>query len=193
MSEQNSNGPKWESTSTRSEDEAEVGQDPIETANEGDFQPVVAEESVETDWEALASSRYDQLLRLQADFENFRRRMDRERDEIQGRVAETLLGDLLPVYDNLERALQYMPNEGEAKAWRVGVEMTLNGFLEAFARMGVKPIEAQGTLFDPRFHEAVQQVESSEPEGTIVQELQRGFIWNDRVLRASLVKVSTGE
>lgn len=157
-------------------------------AAEGD-QP--AEEAV--NWEDVARSRYDQLIRLQADFDNFRRRMDRERDEIQGHVAERLLGDLLPVFDNLERALAYMPTEGEAKAWRVGVEMTLKGFLEALARLGVKPIEAVGAMFNPRFHEAVQQVASAEPEGTVVEELQRGFMWNDRVLRASMVKVSTGE
>lgn len=147
----------------------------------------------ETNWEEVARSRYEQLVRLQADFDNFRRRMDRERDEIQGRVAERLLSDLLPVFDNLERALQYMPTEGEAKAWRVGLEMTLNGFLEALARLGVKPIQALGSHFDPRFHEAVQRVDSVEPEGTVVEELQRGFLWNERVLRASLVKVSTGE
>lgn len=147
----------------------------------------------DTNWEEVAGSRYDQLLRLQADFDNFRRRMDREREEIRGRVAEGLLSDLLPVFDNLERAVKFMPTDGDAKAWRVGIEMTLKGFLEALARLGVKPIQAEGTLFDPRFHEAVQQVDSAEAEGTIVEELQRGFIWNDRVLRASLVKVSTGE
>ncbi|NMP23001.1 nucleotide exchange factor GrpE [Sulfobacillus harzensis] len=146
-----------------------------------------------TDWEEVARSRYDQLIRLQADFENFRRRMDRERDEIQGRVAERLLTDLLPVFDNLERAVKFMPSEGEAKVWRVGVEMTLNGFMEALARLGVKPIEALGAPFDPRYHEAVQRVDSADPEGTVVEELQRGFVWNDRVLRASMVKVSTGQ
>lgn len=152
----------------------------------------VAEEEPSTNWEEIAQSRYEQLVRLQADFDNFRRRMDRERDEIQGRVAERLLGDLLPVYDNLERALKYMPTDGDAKAWRMGVEMTLNGFTEALGRLGVKPIESLGVPFDPRFHEAVQQVASDQPEGTVVEELQRGFMWNERVLRASMVKVSTG-
>ena len=189
MNEEKPNRDEWESPSFAREDEAESCPEP--TTKETD--EVLVEDAVQTDWEAIARSRYDQLLRLQADFENFRRRMSREREEIQGRVAETLLGDLLPVFDNLERALKYMPTEGEARAWRVGVEMTLNGFLEAFSRLGVKPIETSGAFFDPRFHEAVQQVESQEPEGTIVEELQRGFIWNDRVLRASLVKVSVGE
>ncbi len=163
-----------------------------ETSEDGVDEAVVEEEPG-TNWEEIAQSRYDQLVRLQADFDNFRRRMDRERDEIQGRVAERLLGDLLPVYDNLERALKYMPTDGDAKAWRVGVEMTLNGFTEALGRLGVKPIESVGVPFDPRFHEAVQRVDSDQPEGTVVEELQRGFMWNERVLRASLVKVSTGQ
>ncbi|MCY0879124.1 MAG: nucleotide exchange factor GrpE [Firmicutes bacterium] len=169
--------------------EAETSQD-APVAEEGEPQEAAAEPLV--NWQELAESRYDQLIRLQADFENFRRRVDREREEIQGLVAERLLRDLLPVFDNLERALKYMPTEGDAKVWRVGVEMTLNGFLEAFRRLGVTPIEAAGARFDPRFHEAVQRVESDQPEGTIVEELQRGFVWNDRVLRASLVKVSMG-
>ena len=164
-----------------------TGENPEEIVDES-----VTSEEPETNWEEVAQSRYDQLIRLQADFDNFRRRMDRERDEIQGRVAERLLGDLLPVYDNLERALKYMPTDGEAKAWRVGVEMTLNGFTEALGRLGVKSIESVGVPFDPRFHEAVQRVDSDQPEGTVVEELQRGFVWNDRVLRASMVKVSAG-
>lgn len=162
-----------------------------EETNETGSEAVDKESDV--DWEDLARSRYDQLIRLQADFDNFRRRMDRDREDIQGRVAEQLLGDLLPVYDNLERALQFMPHEGDAKAWRVGLEMTQKGFIDALQRLGVTPIEALGQLFDPRFHEAVQRVESAEPEGTIVQELQRGFMWNNRVLRASMVQVSNGE
>lgn len=172
---------EFEGNAEERSDEGATTEEPDETRSEP-----------ETDWEEVARSRYDQLLRLQADFDNFRRRMDRDRDEIQGRVAERLLGDLLPVFDNLERALKYMPTDGEAKASRVGVEMTVKGFLEALDRLGVKPIVAAGEPFNPRFHEAVQQVDSAEAEGMIVEELQRGFMWNDRVLRASMVKVSTG-
>ncbi len=196
MSEDKPQDQESVSDTDQVQDQAEGGEAPAKTAD-GDeaVESEAAEEPSEEEinWEDVARSRYDQLLRLQADFDNFRRRMDREREEMQGRVAERLLSNLLPVFDNLERALAYMPTEGDGKAWRVGVEMTLNGFLEALAGLGVKPIEAIGTMFDPRFHEAVQQVESSEPEGTVVEEVQRGFMWNDRVLRASLVKVSTGE
>lgn len=144
------------------------------------------------DWEKVAEDRYEQLIRLRADFENFRRRVDRDREDIVGRVTGALLADLLPVYDNLERALKYMPTEGDAKAWRVGVEMTLKGFDEALGRLGVSAIPSVGHPFDPRLHEAVQRVDSEQAEGIIVEEVLKGFQWKGQVLRASMVKVSTG-
>lgn len=143
-------------------------------------------------WEQIAEERYEQLVRLRADFENFRRRVDRDREESIGRLTGGLLADFLPVYDNLERAIKYMPNEGDAKAWRVGVEMTLKGFDEVLARKGVTPIPTVGQMFDPRLHDAVDRVDSEAPEGTIVDEVQKGFQWKDQVLRASVVRVSTG-
>jgi molecular chaperone GrpE len=150
------------------------------------------EATVTTDWEGLASSRYDQLIRLQADFENFRRRMDRERVEAEAQTISRMLSALLPVYDNLERAVRFMPNEGDAKAWRQGIEMTLKGFNEALERLGVEPVATVGERFDPRLHEAIQQAPSHLPEGIVAEELQKGFRWRERVLRAALVKVSTG-
>ncbi len=149
-------------------------------------------EEPQTDWEAIAQDRYDHLVRLQADFDNFRRRIDREREDIKAYVVGSILSDLLPVYDNLERALKFMPNDGDAKSWRVGLEMTLKGFNEALARQGVEAIDSTGQMFDPRLHEAVQRVASDLPEGMIVEELMKGFRWKERVLRASMVKVSEG-
>ncbi len=149
-------------------------------------------EELQTDWEAIAQDRYDHLVRLQADFDNFRRRIDREREDIKAYVVGSILSDLLPVYDNLERALKFMPNDGDAKSWRVGLEMTLKGFNEALARQGVEAIDSTGQMFDPRLHEAVQRVASDLPEGMIVEELMKGFRWKERVLRASMVKVSEG-
>ena len=151
-----------------------------------------AETEPEADWRAMAESRYDQLIRLRADFENFRRRTERDRVESEAQIISRILHDLLPVYDNLERAVKFMPTEGEAKAWRVGVEMTLNGFNEALGRLGVQPIATVGNPFSPSLHEAVQQVESTWPEGVVAEEVQKGFSWRDRVLRAALVKVSSG-
>ncbi len=151
------------------------------------------EETVKTDWQTVAQDRYDQLIRLQADFDNYRRRVDREREELRRYVTGTILGEFLPVYDNLERALKYMPDTQEAKAWRMGVEMTLKGFNDVLSKFGVSAIPSVGSQFDPRVHEAVQRVESDHPEGTIVEELLKGFQWEDRVLRASMVKVSAGQ
>lgn len=167
--------------------EWEDRQDDAEATNEQE-----QEQEPEPDWQGLAAERYDRLLRLQADFDNFRRRVDREREELRGQVTGAVLSDLLPVYDNLERAVKFMPNDGEAKAWRMGVEMTLKGFDEVLARLGVTPIATVGQPFNPRVHEAVQRVDSGEPEGIVVEELLKGFQWKERVLRASLVKVSTG-
>ncbi len=146
----------------------------------------------EADWRSIADSRYEQLIRLQADFENFRRRAERDRVESEAQIIGRILHDLLSVYDNLERAVKFMPTEGEAKAWRVGVEMTLNGFNEVLGRLGVQPVATVGVLFNPSLHEAVQQVESTWPEGVVAEEVQKGFRWRDRVLRAALVKVSSG-
>lgn len=160
----------------------------LEPSEEPEAEPV--ESTV--DWEAMAASRYDQLLRLQADFENFRRRADRERAEAEVQIVGRILSDLLPVYDNLERAVRFMPTDGDAKAWRVGIEMTLKGFNEALTRVGVEAIPTVGEIFDPRVHEAVQQVESDFDEGVVAEELQKGFRWRERVLRAAMVKVSVG-
>lgn len=167
---------------------------PVEEMEEEAAEPLAGVDAdvPDTDWEVIAQDRYDQLVRLQADFENFRRRMDRERDEIKAYVVGSLLSDLLPVYDNLERALKFMPSDGDAKSWRVGLEMTLNGFNEALSRLGVEAIVTEGQMFDPRYHEAVQRVASDLPEGMIVEELLKGFRWKERVLRASMVKVSEG-
>jgi len=162
-----------------------------EVVEEEEAEPSV-ETAVNTDWEGLAANRYDQLVRLQADFENFRRRVDRERVEAEAQTIGKLLSALLPVYDNLERAVRFMPTEGDAKAWRVGVEMTLKGFNEALERLGVEVIATVGEKFDPRLHEAIQQAPSEFADGVVAEELQKGFRWRERILRAALVKVSTG-
>lgn len=195
MTDEERTRPEAETTETAEAERADGEREatkPADPGLEAEREEEAASPPPEEDWKTLAESRWDQLLRLKADFENFRRRVDRDRADSQAETIGRLLTSLLPVYDNLERALRFMPNEGEAKAWRVGVEMTLNGFNEALARLGVTPVETGGQRFDPRLHEAVQQVESELPEGTVVEEVQKGFQWGDRVLRAALVKVSSG-
>jgi molecular chaperone GrpE len=150
------------------------------------------ESAPEPDWAKVAEERYQQILRLRADFENFRRRVDREREELRGVVAEEIFGRLLGVYDNLTRALKAMPDGPEAEAWRTGIAMTHKNFLEVLRSQGVEPVPTVGQTFDPAIHEAIMRTPDEAPEGTVIEELQAGFRWRDRVLRAALVRVSAG-
>ncbi len=141
--------------------------------------------------QALAEERQNQFLRLSADFDNFRRRVERERGELRAAVARELLASLLPAYDNLERALKALTaeiDEGLAK----GLEMTRKSFLDGLAAQGVVRVPTTGHPFDPTIHEAIQSTPDASPEGTVLEEYQAGFQWGDRVLRAALVKVSSG-
>ena len=130
----------------------------------------------------------DKYLRILAEYDNFRKRSARERDNIYADVKADTLLKLLPVYDNLERALQ---QETADEAYRKGVEMTLNQFLEALKALGVTPIEAVGQTFDPAVHNAVMHLEDPDKgEQEIVQEFQKGFKMGDRVIRFSMVQVA---
>ena len=130
----------------------------------------------------------DKYLRLLAEYDNYRKRSARERDNIYADVKADTLTKLLPVYDNLERALR---NPTADEAYRKGVEMTLNQFLEALKSLGVTPIDALGQTFDPTMHNAVMHMEDPEKgEQEIVQEFQKGFKMGDRVIRFSMVQVA---
>ena len=130
----------------------------------------------------------DKYLRLLAEYDNFRKRSARERDNIYADVKADTLLKLLPVYDNLERALQ---NPTADEAYRKGVEMTMNQFTEALKTLGVTPIEALGAAFDPALHNAVMHTEDPERgEQEIVQDFQKGFKMGDRVIRFSMVQVA---
>jgi molecular chaperone GrpE len=136
---------------------------------------------------AEANNRY---LRLAADFENFRRRTRQEQlDTIQHASAE-LIGRLLPALDDLRNALDHRP-AGVDEAWAKGIELGVRKLEQAMAAHGVEPIEAVGSAFDPKFHEAIGHEDSADqPEDTVVSELRRGYRIRDRVLRPSLVRVS---
>lgn len=130
----------------------------------------------------------DKNLRLRAEYDNFRKRSARERDNIYADVKTDTLKKLLPIFDNLERALR---QETADEAYKKGVEMTMNQFLEALRDLGVTPIEALGQTFDPNLHNAVMHTEDPDKgEGEIVQEFQKGFKMGDRVIRFSMVQVA---
>jgi len=132
---------------------------------------------------------HDLWLRAQAETSNVRKRLDREAtDRVASETAERIRR-LLPILDSLERAIG-SPGWGD-DGLRQGVALTLQQMLEVLGRDGLKPIGSSGTLFDPRFHEAVEMVPHSEaPEGTVLEEMQRGYLLRDRLLRPALVKVA---
>lgn len=133
----------------------------------------------------------DQLLRTAADFDNFRKRTRREIDEAQKRGKEELLRELLPVFDNLERAVIHAGQASDAKAVADGVGMVLKQFQDTLGKVGIKRIVAVGGPFDPSLHEAIQQVETNDhPAGTIVAEVQPGYSMGDRLVRAAMVVVA---
>ena len=130
----------------------------------------------------------DRLLRTAAEFDNYRKRVDRERRDLADYIAAEVVGELLPIIDNLERALNAA---SETDPLRKGVELTLKQMLEVLRKRGVKPIEALGADFDPNFHQAVIHEASSEHrEGEVMEELQRGYLIGERLLRPAMVKVA---
>jgi molecular chaperone GrpE len=141
---------------------------------------------------AKAAEYWDRILRLQADFENTRKRLEREKQDFVKFANEGILTDLLNVLDDLERSLDVADaGQKDVNVFLKGVEMVLAHLYDLLKDYGIKPIEAAGKIFDPNYHEALMQVENKDlPEHTIVEELQKGYLLNDRVLRTAKVKVS---
>ena len=130
----------------------------------------------------------DRLLRLQADFDNFRRRSAKEREEISAVVTQNFCKDMLPLLVNFERAMAAETKDVEA--FQKGVEMIFTQFQEVLKKNGLEQIEAVGQKFDPNFHQAVMRVEDPEKEDdTVAQELQKGYMVKGRVIRPSMVQV----
>ena len=137
------------------------------------------------------SDERERYLRLYADFENLKKRVERERIEHRLRATESLLARLLPVLDNFERALAARAGE---EGLRSGVQMIYRQLFDELRREGLRPVEALGQIFDPAVHEAVATTgDSGMPSHTVVGELQRGYFFGDRLLRPSLVRVQTDD
>jgi len=135
---------------------------------------------------------YDLLLRKQADFDNFRKRMERERDESGSAAVREVLKRFLPILDNMERALR--ASEGSKDPLFKGIELVHQQFLDLLKKEGVVPIDALGARFDPRLHEAVLVMDVPGFESDVVlEEMQKGYMYNDRLLRPALVKVTSGK
>ena len=179
----------------------ESGQTEVAEKPEGDASDKAKEGSAEEESleerlgaaEARAEENYDRVLRITAEFENYKKRMERETNDFRKFANESLIKDILPIVDNLERALEipYGNNEKALQAMREGVQMTLKGLLNSLEKFGVVPIESLDKPFDPNFHQAVIQKESEgHSENTVSEEFQKGYMMRDRLLRPAMVVVS---
>lgn len=137
---------------------------------------------------AERDSLLDRLARMQAEFENVRRRNAKEQQDFREYAATDTIKPLLPVLDSFERALQV---KSEPADFRNGVDLIYKQLLSALAKLSVHPIAAKGEAFDPHFHEAIEMVETSAaPDHQVIEELQRGYKFKDRLLRPAMVKVA---
>lgn len=137
---------------------------------------------------AALEEKDNRVKRLQADFENFRRRTSKEREELANVVTQDLLKGMLPILDNFDRAMA--AEQKDSESFQKGVEMIYTQLHETLKNDGLEPIETAGQKFDPNFHQAVMRVENPDLEDdTIAQELQKGYIVKGRVIRPSMVQV----
>ena len=136
----------------------------------------------------------DRLLRRQAEFENYRKRADRERNEYVQSASAELVRELLNVLDSFDLAIRNASSEGSAGEDMLrGLDLVYKQFLDTLGRFGLKAIEAKGQTFDPNFHQAISTVPSDDvPENTVVEEFRRGYTLNGKLLRAAMVSVSAG-
>ena len=141
--------------------------------------------------EETAKQNYDLYLRSQAEMENVKKRFRKEKEDLIKYSNETLIKQLLSAVDNLDKALDSLPNNKSQNALGEGVELTLKGLMDTLQRTGLEGIKAVGEPFDPNFHEAVSmQEDDTVSPGTVLQELQKGYLLNQRLIRPAMVIVS---
>jgi molecular chaperone GrpE len=195
------NGSQFQEDSTEGEKSLGNGADgnqkpKVEPADSG--QSIESEEIRELNSKlevktAEADENYDRLLRVSAEFENYKKRTAREMADFKKFANQSLLRELLPIIDNLELAIKAAAEapDGKDPCLLDGVALTRKEILKVFENFHVEPIDALGKPFDPNFHEAVMREESDEhPENTVVNELQKGYLMHDRLLRPSMVVVA---
>ena len=162
-------------------------------SHELEMLPTNAVRELETQMENLRKEKdeiYDRLLRKHADFENFRKRIEKDKREFQQYALSDIVGDLIFILDNFERALSHA-DESSNPEYRKGVELIYRQLKDLLEKRGLKIIESKGQKFDPNFHEAVaREPRNDVEEGTILEELQRGYFFQNRLLRPAMVKVS---
>lgn len=196
---QNQNELNQEKIEKNKQDKQDVKPEAAQESNEPTPAPDTEEKQTEekkpeVDVEKLVAQLTEKdakLLRLQADFENFRRRTRKEKEEIGDVVTQEIIKDLLPLLDNFERALN-AKTDGNEKHLRTGIEMVYKQFCEVLKNHGMEAIETKGKKFDPNFHQAVMRVEAANDDmedGDIAMELQKGYVVRGHVIRPSMVQV----
>lgn len=195
-------GYKEETNVSETTENKEQLEEVNEQANEAETNGTETNEQVElsveeqlnvkiTELEAKLQEEESRYLRLRADFDNIRRRTQLDREAAEKYRAQKLLTELLPVIDNLDRALQVEVNSDDAVSLYKGIEMVYKTLIEATKQEGLELIPAEGEVFDPNIHQAVMQEADSEKEtGIVLRELQKGYKLKDRVLRPSMVSVN---
>jgi len=162
---------------------------PEQDMDDGPEQSVVAEEVQKLQKER--DSLYDRLLRKQAEFENFKKRTDREKSEYIQFASSDLIRELLNALDSFELAIRNAGSEASAQNMLQGFSLIYKQFQDTLARFGLKPIEAKGQTFDPNIHQAVTTTATDDvAENTVVEELRKGYMLNGRLLRPAMVSVS---
>lgn len=180
----------------------QAGQPPAPTAGGGTAPTEETQEALDVhaalqqevnDWRAKAEEYLDRYRRSVAEFDNFRKRVERDRDAERLRMKRELFLQILPLSDDFERALAALRDDQADAAWAEGVALIARKMDKLLAEAGVTPIQAVGRPFDPHYHEALLRAESHEhPEGVVMQELEKGYLLEDTVLRPARVVVSGG-
>jgi molecular chaperone GrpE len=172
-------------------------EEPNANAESGDSPEAEALANLEAEYEAYkaeSEKQHDQMLRTIAEFDNSRKRAEREKEESLKYALESFVKELIPTIDSIERAIQSTKESQDVDALAEGVKMIYQGLLSALEKRGVTPIEAVNEPFDPMQHEAVMHVESEEvPENNVIEEWQKGYMLHNRVIRPSMVSVSKGK
>jgi len=149
------------------------------------------EEVKESQSNPEAEEYYAQLQRVMADFDNYRKRMSKEKEALYSIISSEIITEFLPVMDNLEKSINVKGDDETSKAWRDGIIMIYRQFSEVLTKLGAEEIKAVGESFDPNLHDAVMHMEDdSVGENIIVEELRKGYKLKDRIIRHSMVKVA---
>ena len=147
-----------------------------------------------TDTREEAEKNYDLYTRTYAEMENIKKRGIKEREELAKYANESIIKEILPVIDNLDKAISHAQNDENSSVLVEGLELTRDGLVKALEKAGLKEVEALGKPFDPNFHESVsQQIDDTVAPGHVIMELQKGYLLNGRLMRPSMVVISQGK